>query len=179
MTGTRGPVSKRPEERRRRNKPENEGRAPETPSQGYWNFEVPEPPFDDEGVYTWHPLVVDLYFSIQQSGQSEWYQLSDWMALQIACESMSRDLDPQFVGMQTRWNREAQDMETVPTKMRLPLKGANLGAYLKLFGALGVTEGDRRRMGIMLQRAAGPVETPEEKAKSVVTDARERFRGGA
>lgn len=179
MTGTRGPVGKRPEERRRRNKPENEGQAPETPSQGIWNFDVPEPPRDPQtGEFVWHPMVVDFYCSLAQSGTAEWYQISDWAAAQILCESMSRDLMPQFVGFQDRYNAQAGEMEHLPTKMKLPLKGANFSAYQRMFATLGVTEGDRRRMGILLQKTA-PQQSPEERAAGHVTDARERFRGRA
>jgi hypothetical protein len=40
-------------------------------------------------------------------------------------------------------------------RANLPMKGASMAAYLKGFAALGMTEGDRRRMGIEIHRDSG------------------------
>ena len=170
MAGARGPIGKRSDERVRRNLPENEGRLPVAKGEGIFDFEIPEP--DD----AWHPLAIQLYESLMDSGQCYWYQMSDWMLAYTVCESLSRDLEPQFVGMGQVWNERANALETRPMKMRIPLKGGSLTSYLRAFAGLGVSEGDRRRMNLELQRR-DPEATPEQLADAAVVDARARFMG--
>ena len=178
MSATRGPMPKRSEERRRRNKPENEGDLPLTRTPGNFDSEAPEHP----GVFHakdnptgWHPIAIQLYESLEESGQSQWFQPSDWATAFLLCESVSRDLLPQFVGMQDRFNREAGQMEHIPVKMKLPLKGASIAGYLKGMGELGYTEGARRRMRMELTRGDDEGLTPEQQALATVTDMRNRF----
>jgi hypothetical protein len=158
-----GPIPKRTEERRRRNKPDRpvdrvaiDGDIDDlfgdgTPDPGLENriaaddedlLEPAEKPDADED---WHPLVVELYESLSKSGQKIFYEPSDWAVARLLCESMSRDLKPQWINVGTA---EAPEMK----QQELPLKGANLSAYLKGFAVLGMTEGDRRRMSIELTR---------------------------
>lgn len=170
MGGTRGPIGKRSDERRRTNTPESEGQLPVAKGEGNFDFVIPEPNED------WHPLVIELYEGLIDSGMSDFFQLSDWAAAQIMCESLSRELLPQFVGFQDRVHPGTQMMEKLPTKMKIPIKGGNMSAYLRFFAVLGVTEGDRRRLNIELQR--GPIEDPDAMADATVVDARERFVGG-
>jgi hypothetical protein len=96
------------------------------------------------GDESWHPVAKHWYDSLPESGQSIYYQPSDWAIAYLLAESLSRDFKPQFVGM----NEETGE----PIIESIPLKGASLGAYLKGFTALLATEGDRRRMQIELER---------------------------
>lgn len=96
------------------------------------------------GQDNWHPVAKHWYDSLPTSGQSIYYQPSDWAIAYMLAESISRDFKPQFVGA----NPETGE----PIFETIPLKGASLAAYLKGFTALLATEGDRRRMQIELER---------------------------
>ncbi len=157
--GTRGKVPKRPEERRRTNKDEG------AQIEGSATANVTIPPADEE----WHPIAKMFYESLGESGQSEFYEPSDWAMAYAIAESMSRDLEPQVVGVPERTGE--------PVYAKVPMKGASLSAYLKSFNALMVSEGDRRRAGIALRRAGSdPEEGKKEKAKVV---AMEKYRQAA
>lgn len=85
MAATRGPVPKRTETRRRRNKdadglPATRGAAAEN---------VQPPAAQDD----WHPVAAAWYLSLSQSGQSHWYEPSDWATAQYIAEAMSRNLE--------------------------------------------------------------------------------------
>ena len=95
----------------------------------------------------WHPIALHLYQALAESGQRIYYQPSDWAVAYLLCESLSRDLYPQFVGMQTD-----SEGATTPIREEIPLKGASMSAYLKAFNALMLTEGDRRRLSLELER---------------------------
>lgn len=140
--GTRGPIPTPSTQRRRRNKGEG-------PSIKLTAVKTPIPAADKD----WHPIAKKVYQSIKKSAQVELLQPSDWATAYLLCESISRDLKPQVVGISERTGEVV--IETIP------LKGASLAAYLKGFAALGMTEGDRRRMGIELQLPTGG---EEEKA---------------
>jgi hypothetical protein len=147
--GTRGPVGKRSEELRRRNKkpkPDKAGGADVDVAQ------IPEP------LDTWHAIAKQWYLSLEPSGQSEFYEPSDWAMAYLIAESISRDLKPQVVGINEETGK--------PVKATIPLKGASLSAYLKAMTALLVSEGDRRRANIELQRGGG--DEPAEKSAGVV-----------
>lgn len=136
-----GPVPKKDAERRRRNKT-GEGSA--IPAQVVnvdellvGEVEIPEP------AEHWHPIARQVYEAQMRSGQVLWMEPSDWSMLYLMCESISRDLNPQVVGI----------TETGEVVMEsIPLKGASLSAYLKGFEALLVAEGGRRRLRIELER---------------------------
>lgn len=141
----RGPVPKKDAERRRRNKtPEGEGSLSSIPAQVVnvdeilaGEVKVPQP---DEN---WHPIAIQIYEAQLASGQVLWMEPSDWSMLYLICESISRDLNPQVVGI-------TEDGDVV--KDSIPLKGASLSSYLKAFEALLMAEGGRRRLRIELER---------------------------
>lgn len=122
------------------------------------------PPADEK----WHRIARRWYDSLAESGQSEFYESSDWALAQIVAESISRDLKPQVVGV----NEETGE----PVMAVIPMKGASLGAYLKSMTALMVSEGDRRRAGIELKRAA-PEAEPEDPKVAVLDEYRQRLSG--
>jgi hypothetical protein len=140
--GTRGPIPTPSAQRRRRNKSAG-------PSAKLTATRAPVPAADKH----WHPIAKKVYQSIKKSAQVELLQPSDWATAYLLCESISRDLKPQVVGISERTGEVL--IETIP------LKGASLAAYLKGFAALGMTEGDRRRMGIELQLPSVEEEAPD------------------
>ena len=132
--GAHGPVPKRTDQRRRVNKPAipvTEAPAAEKPSM---------PPADDR----WHPAAKAWYESLAVSGQSKFYEPSDWATAWIVAESLSRDLKPRFCGLS----------EDGPVLQALPISGSSLSGYLRASAVLLVTEGDRRRLSVELQRPA-------------------------
>lgn len=111
------------------------------------------PPADED----WHPIAVRWYESLGESGQSVFYEASDWALAQLTAESISRDLKPVVVGLTVH-----DDGSRVPVFADAPIKGASLAAYLKSMTALMVSEGDRRRAGIELKRSAPEADVPDD-----------------
>lgn len=117
-----GPVPKRESERRRNNK---NPAGPTTHSPGAPVVTVP--PADPE----WLPLARDWYDSLAGSGQSRYYEPSDWMTAQYVATAMSRNL--------------AQG-----GKMSSMMFGSVMSAMTELM----TTEGSRRRLRLELDRNA-------------------------
>lgn len=137
--GTRGPVGKRSDARLGHRAKDDAESVTTAPAAAV--VAIPEA---DE---SWHPVAQLIYTSLGESGQSQFYEPSDWAMAYLMCESISLDLKPQFVGF-AQTGRE----ESVAEFAVIPLKGASLSAYLKGFGSLLMSEGDRRRASIELQR---------------------------
>lgn len=140
-----GPVPKKDAERRRRNKgPETQGSLSSIPAMVVNLDEVlageVQIPVADED---WHPIAIQVYQAQMASGQAIWMEPSDWAMLFLVCESISRDLNPQVVGI----TEEGDVVKDV-----IPLKGASLSSYLKAFEALMMAEGGRRRLRVELER---------------------------
>src|SRR5690348_3275984 len=112
-----GPVPKRSTQRRRRNETESTDHAPGAPRRA-------RPPRPDP---KWHAIARSWFSSLGRSGQSTFYEPSDWALAALIAESISRDLEEQFVGF-------TEDGDII--RERLPLKGASLAAYLKAMTAL-------------------------------------------
>lgn len=141
MGGTRGPIPKREDLRVRRNK--EGGEVTEGPSGGYWPAPI-EP--DDR----WHPTARQLWDAMEESGQSQFYEPTDWAIAYFLCEVMSRELKPQFIGF-----RELEEGGTEPIQGVVPIKGASLSAIRAQMAVLMLNEGDRRRVQIELRKAQG------------------------
>jgi len=105
---------------------------------------APEP---DE---TWHPIARDWFASLGKSGQSGLYEPSDWATARYVAEAMSRNLmDGKFSAM---------------------LFASVMSASVSLL----VTEGDRRRVRLELERA--PVQDADEDAAVTALNTwRDRF----
>lgn len=151
--GSRGPVPKRSDARRRRNEPEVpiDDTAP-----GADVVEIPEP------SESWDPIARAIWESLATSGQSRYYEPSDWSTAYLMCESISRDLGEQVVGIVAQGPKAG---EVVLGK--IPLKGASLNAYRAVMASLLMTEGDRRRAALELQRTT-PAD-PREEHEATVT----------
>jgi hypothetical protein len=151
-TGIRGPVPKRTAQRRRVNKPEIpvETAPPNlaaTPSpRGTWKVPL--------AAGEWHQVAKDWYQSLKKSGQSAWFQPSDWMEAYVAAEVLSRMLEAD--------------------KLSAMLYASWAGHTSRLL----VTEGDRRRVRIELERAQQ--KDPDKEAGVASMKAwRDKLAGGA
>lgn len=114
----------------------------------------------------WHPVAVAWFESLSESGQSQFYESSDWAVARLVAEAMSRDLKPQIVGV-----TEAGD----PIAYKRPLAGASITAYLKAFSSLLVTEADRRRAQVELERSESDAPTaPGADAVTLLSDYKHR-----
>src|SRR5688500_1345345 len=114
-----GPAPKRSEVRRRRNKQDID----RVQVAG-----VVEPP--ELGVEDAHPLAVDLYEALKESGQARWYEPTDWARARLLVWSLSKMLD-----------------SGRPSAMLL-------AALQKDMDALLVSEAERRRVRMEIERGA-------------------------
>lgn len=119
------------------------------------DVEIPAPPTKvdkttGELKWAWHPVAQAMYQSMSESGQAIFYEPSDWALAYTLCETLSRELDPQPVST-TRYDDEGREIKEVEWVI-MPIKGASLTAFLKGMTTLMVGEGDRRRLGIELER---------------------------
>lgn len=140
--GARGPVPKRSDQRRRRNQPEIDVAA----AQGAAHVPVPEP----DGA--WHQIAQDWFRSLGASGQSAFYEPSDWQTARYVAEAMSRNLESgKFSAML-------------------------FSSVMSAMSSLLATEGDRRRLRIELERAAVE-DADEEAAVTALNEWRDRLSG--
>lgn len=138
--GTRGPVPKRADQRRRRNK--TDGGIFTAPGAG--TVAVPDA---DEA---WYPIAQEWYRSLAESGQSQFFEPSDWQFARLLAELVTRAL----------------------TTDRL--NGQLVATILSGMSELLTTEGARRRVRIELERNTGPDEHAT-RAHGTVTDIRKRL----
>ena len=125
--GVRGPIPKRTEERRRRNK--EGGEVTKVHSKSPADF---VPKFAAEH---WHTLAKEWYESLSISGQSDFYEPSDWAQARILAEMLDRLLRGQ-------------------------MNGQALAAWLSGAADLMTTEGQRRRLRLELSKGAEVDEKP-------------------
>lgn len=138
--GVRGPVPKRSTQRRRVNKPD----VPVEIATGARVVEVPG------ASELWHPIARQMFDALAGSGQSRWYEPSDWAKATLAAELTSRALGQ-------------------------PRPPAQLFAVIdSMWSSLLATEGDRRRLRIELER--GPaVDEDDEAAVTAIDEYRRRL----
>lgn len=117
---TTGPVPKRSDQRRRRNKPDTALRSVKV------HGVVDVPAADEE----WHPIAHGWYVSLAESGQSRFYEPSDWAQARLWAEILSRQLASGRVSaqMMAAWSSAATELLT--------------------------TEGARRRARMEIERSA-------------------------
>lgn len=148
--GARGPVPKRSSERRRRNKDAKPTKAkagrpkkapaakkaaakPEPPTAA---APAPEIPGRRPAKKTWHPIAREWYDSLVDSGQSEFYEASDWSGAFYVAEVMARHLQAKRLSAQL------------------------FASIWAAMGELLTTEGARRRARIELEREDGDQQPP-------------------
>lgn len=120
--GSRGPVPKRDDQRRRRNAAEVETAT--APSANPDGASAPEAEPD------WHPIARRWYESLVNSGQSFFFEPSDWAQAAYVAEAMSRNLN------------QGQR-----------LSGQLFASVISAASDLLTTEGSRRRLRIELSKA--------------------------
>lgn len=135
-----GPPPKRSSQRRRRNKP---AKPVETAS-GAAVVSQPKP------NSKWHPVAKRWFSSLGESGQSKFYEPSDWATAYVTAESMSREF-----------------------RSDGPVSAAWLASFLKSCSSLLVSEADRRRVSLELERPSGE---EGDAGVSGIDDARRRLR---
>ncbi len=153
-----GPPPKRTSQRRRRNKPSE----PVTQAAA-GQVTVPDP---DE---SWHPTARRLFDGACLSGQTVFYQQSDWETLYLLCDSISREFHPQPIV-----TREGDVIEVV-----LSPKASSLMAWSKMMSALLLTEGDRRRVRLELDPGVTTEDVEDGADVSELDVFRNRVHGGA
>ncbi|MHD0252632.1 hypothetical protein ACQZES_05485 [Corynebacterium diphtheriae] len=116
-----GPVPKRSDQRRRRNKDATGLRI-------VTGNEVAAPRVKSPRVSAhWHPLMKEWFRSLKESRQSAFYEPSDWQTARLLAEVMSAEL---------------QSEKGVNASM--------LGEFNRAAAALLTTEGERRRLRVEL-----------------------------
>lgn len=145
----KGPIPLRSEERQRTNPPATPilKTGVEDIAAAHLPFPIdvnPMPPSADELAALdpdgakWHPVAQHLWDAVCRSPEAMWMTSAGWAILVVECEQLSRELSEQFVGIS-----EDGEMKFA----EVPMKGASLAAHHKIWAAMGLLEGDRRRMG--------------------------------
>jgi hypothetical protein len=145
--GTRGPVGKRSDQKH--------GHRSQEEKAEYEQVTVDAPPArmpaPDE---TWDPIARGWYAALDESGQSRFYQPSDWATARYIAEAMSRNL----------------------TAGRF--SGQLFAAIMSGMSDLLVTEGDRRRVKLELQRTGAIDGDPDEMASvTAISDWQRKLTG--
>ncbi len=111
---------------------------------------VAKPPAPARG---WHPVARRWFDSLKASGQSQFYEASDWSTAFMVAEDMSRAFHAEgSVG------------------------GAAMAAWLRAMASLMVMEGDRRRVRLELQTPDAAGDADAEVAS--IHAFRDRFSAG-
>jgi len=186
----RGPIPKRSEERRRRNKDGAEVLVVNLDDTLAEEVEIPAPPMRTHEVdketgeevelaepeYEWHPTALEWYLSLTRSGQAIFYEQSDWATAYLLAEQLHRNLEPRPVQI-------GEDSEGQPVFkwMPMPMPGTTLSAMLKGMAALMTTEGERRRLRIELdrKRQRDAIAGGEGKVVSITQNREDVFKRGA
>ena len=128
-----GPVPKRSDQRRRRNKSDVEV----VTTTGARTVSVPRM------AASWHPIAKRLWKSLKESGQAEFYEPSDWAFAYSLMDDLSHYKNSE--------KRSAVALQTIYSS----------------FERLLVTEGDRRRARVELERGG---ESQSDPAKVAIMD---------
>lgn len=153
----KGPAPQRDDKRRRRNAPviptdhapaevapPDDAEQPAADGQAPSRYMV-EPP--DENPM-WHPLALQWYRAVVAAGQAVYYVSSDWAMAVVMADLMTRDYEG-------------------PDKT---LRTSTQNTLLKVAASLLLTEGDRRRARIELERAKQAGAKVPDPAPGAVTD---------
>lgn len=148
MTG--GPPPKRDAERRRRNKRPIATTTVDVATLVKQEIQVPVP--DNK----WHPTAFQWYASLARSGQAVFYEPSDWALAYVTAENLSRELAPKM--QQVGFDAEGRPRYE---RVSFPMAGSAMSAFLKANASLMVSEAERRRLSIELERRRDDTELPE------------------
>lgn len=152
---SRGPVPKRSQARRRRNKTDESG-ADITVEHVELDMPPVEHPEPNPG---WHPAALAIWKGAVESGITVFWEPSDWAVLALTCSQISQeyadDLIIEKVKLPMDGNMGGGEELVYGSR---PMPAGKFTAVLKALGSLGMTEGDRRRMHIELERFGDPQE---------------------
>ena len=160
----RGPVPARSQARRRRNKTDENGESIEVDEVELDPEEFPE--FEPKPANPdWHPAARAMWDAACESGQTIFWEPSDWAILALTCSQISQEYADDLIIEKVKrpmLGGEGGGEELVYGSR--PMPAGKFAAILKAFSALGMTEGDRRRMRMELNRIGqpDPEATPEE-----------------
>jgi len=126
-----GPIPKRDEERVRRNIPTD----PTETITMIGKVKIPEMG-DLSHLGETHPLIEEMYESIKQSAAVKYYEPTDWQFARIALYTLNQEL------IAAQHNGR-------------PVGAMKLTAINQMLSALLLTEGDRRRARLEIERAPG------------------------
>lgn len=124
-----GPPPKRDEERVRRNKPDR----PTATVTAIGVVQIPEMG-DLSHLGETHPLIEEMYQSIKDSAITQFYEPTDWQFARITLYALNEEL------IAAKHNGK-------------PIGAMKLAAIIQMLSALMLTEGDRRRARIEIERA--------------------------
>lgn len=151
MPGLTGPIPKREEERRRRNKTTDSGQS-NAAQKVVVSHEAMEDPFLVAAPAPnpdWHPIAKQAYWAARRSAIREFYEPSDWSALFVLLEQLSRWLNPQEVLVQQG------ELAGTTVEMVVPMPGGVLSSIMKGLNDLMFMEGGRRRLRLEIERESG------------------------
>lgn len=129
--GDRGPIRKRDEERVRRNKDEN----PTDKVEMIGPVQIPElgdVSYDGET----HPLIIEMYESIKNSAAVKYYEPTDWTYAKLTLYTLNQEL-------------------IASRQYGKPMGAMKLTAINQMLSSLLLTEGDRRRVRLEVERNSG------------------------
>lgn len=143
-----GPVPKRSEERRRRNKTTDSGVSNEVTTviadpEALEDVSLVDAPTPNPA---WGWLAMMQYDAARLSATRDFYEPTDWAQLFLACEALDQADKEQAVVIQS--GPSAGEVVMV----RQAISPAMLAAVNRLFGDLMFTEGQRRRARIEIER---------------------------
>lgn len=130
-----GPIPKRSDQRVRR----NIDAVPVEKVTAIGTVVVPPLALEDFGVTKPHPFVVGYYESLKDSGQSKFYEPSDWHTARLVMFTIHDMLVPRTQG-------DDKDL-------KVRISAVKLQVINQMLSTLMVTEGDRRRMRLEVERA--------------------------
>ena len=142
--GARGPIGKRSDQRHGHRTAAEQARTVKAASGA-----PPASPRVPRADAAWHPIAKAMYNSLRHSGQSAFFEPSDWATAKLAGEATSRLL-------------KADHFSAM-------LMAAVDGMWARLL----MTEADRRRLGVELEKPK--VDTAAEAAVTDLDDFRARF----
>lgn len=144
--GERGPVPKRSNQKH--------GHRSQEEKAGYDKVRIDAPRVPtQEPAPEWHQVAKDWFTSLGESGQSRFYEPSDWATARYVAEAMSRNLN---AGR---------------------FSGQLFAAIMSGMSNLLVTEGDRRRVKLELERNSATVDPEELASVTAISDWQRQLAG--
>lgn len=123
----------------------------------------------------WHPIARRWYLSLKESGQSAYYEPSDWAYAQLLADQLSRAL--RYADGEHLPTEDAEG-NPLPKPLPGPMRASLLATILDGMGNLLTTEADRRRMRLEIERGDG--EQPEvQSASATMAAALQVMPGGS